>query len=93
MKTITSQHHKKLKLNISIPAWLWFPLYNSKPREKWTEEKEKVAQIIKKNLKEHLRQNGLDYKGITEPNLYDCGGEPYTGGENHEFECNKLSTD
>lgn len=68
---MSNLHHKKL--NIDIPSWLWFPIYNSSPRG-WSEEKQQIANQIKKSLKEHLRQHDLENDIITEPNQYDyCG--------------------
>lgn len=76
--------HKKLDLE--IPAWLWFPLYSAEPFNKWTPEKEKLALAIKKSLKEHLRQHDLQNEIITEPNNFDdvrgYYQEPKTGLQN-----------
>lgn len=40
-------HH--LKGDSTIPAWLWFALYNSEPNQKWTDQKEKLALEINDN--------------------------------------------
>lgn len=59
------------KSKLTIPAWLFFALYNSPPSQKWTEEKEAVAKCVQKNLKKHLIEHDLQNDIITEPNNFD----------------------
>jgi len=60
------------KLKGTLPAWLWFSLYNGMvPHQKWTEEKEKLGLEIKKKLSEHLILFDLANSDITEPNNFD----------------------
>lgn len=65
-------HH--LKGDSTIPAWLWFALYNSEPNQKWTDQKEKLALEIKRKLKEHLIIHDIQNDVTTEPNNYDFSG-------------------
>lgn len=53
-KNITSHHH--LKLNNTVPTWLWFSLHDlAEPKRRWNDEKEKLAQSIIKSLREKGR--------------------------------------
>jgi len=73
-KNITSSHHKKS--NAKYPAWLWFSIFDTmEPRQKWTDEKERMAKGIIGGLKRFIDFNHLpNLEKITEPNRYDAPG-------------------
>lgn len=68
---MTCNHHKKS--DSEIPAWLWFAIFPAGLHFSEQEKKdgEMLAKNIKKKLKEHLKQHGLENDIITEPNNYD----------------------